>query len=126
MLELSNYEEQIGELRKNISLLDKKYNEIDHNQSLQTNLNKNIKEKINALDTLIKSLDKNLDKQLKKLNQKLTTNISRLQNDINNLSQYRSKPTESKPAHPVQDKPKPQINIDSSNTLEIKEEPLTQ
>jgi len=121
LLELSNYEEQIGELRKNISLLDKKYNAIDHNQNLQTNLNKDIKEKINALDTLIKSLDKNLDKQLKKLNQKLTTNISRLQNDIDNLSQSKSKP-----AQPVQDKPKPQINIDSSNALEIKEEPLTQ
>ncbi|MDM8539091.1 hypothetical protein QUF70_20250 [Desulfobacterales bacterium HSG17] len=126
LLELSNYEEQIGELRKNISLLDKKYNSIDHNQSLQTNRNKDIKEKINALETLITSLDKNLDNQVRKLNQKLTTNISRLQNDIDKLAQSKSKSTESKPAQPVQDKPKPQINIDSSNGVEIKEEPLTQ
>jgi chromosome segregation ATPase len=116
LLELSNYEQQIGELRKNISLLDKRYKKIDQGHSTQTNLNKKSNEKIYELESSVKALTKNFDKQLTTLNQRLTANISRLQKDIDLILQIAPKPN----------KPKPQINIDSSGPVEIKEESLTQ
>jgi len=116
LLELSNYEQQIGELRKNISLLDKKYKKIDQDHGTQTNLNQETGEKIYELESSVKALTKNLDEQLTTLNQRVTANISRLQKDIDLILQIAPKPS----------KPKPQINIDSSGTVEIKEESLTQ
>ncbi len=116
LVELSNYEQQIGELGKNISLLDKKYKKIDQDHSTQTNLNQKISEKIYELESSVKTLTKNLDEQLTILNQRLTANISRLQKDIDLILQIAQKPN----------KPMPQINIDSSGPVEIKEESLTQ
>lgn len=116
LLELSNYEQQIGELRKDISLLDKKYKKIDQDHSKQTNLNKEASEKTYELETSVKTLEKHLDEKLKTLNQRLTANISRLQKDIDLLLKTTPKPN----------KPKPQINIDSSGPVKIKEESLTQ
>ncbi len=116
LVELSNYEQQIDELRKNISLLDKKYKKIDQDYGTQTSLNQETSEKIYELENSVKTLTKNLDKQLTTLNQRLTANISRLQKDIDLMLQIAPKPN----------KPKPQINIDSSGPVEIKEESLTQ
>jgi chromosome segregation ATPase len=116
LLELSNYEQQIGELRKNISLLDKKYKKIDQDHSTQTNLNQETSEKIYELENSVKALTKNLGEQLTTLNQRVTANMSRLQKDIDLILQITPKPN----------KPKPQINIDSSGPVEIKEESLTQ
>jgi len=116
LVELSNYEQQIGELRKNISLLDKKYKKIDQDHGTQTNLNQETGEKIYELESSVKALTKNLDEQLTIINQRLTANISRLQKDIDLMLQITPKPN----------KPKPQINIDSSGPVEIKEESLTQ
>ena len=116
LVELSNYEQQIGELRKNISLLDKKYKKIDQDHRTQTNLNQETSEKIYELEDSVKALTKNLNGQLTTLNQRLTANISRLQKDIDLILQ----------AAPKSNKPKPQINIDSSGSVEIKEESLTQ
>jgi len=116
LLELSNYEQQTGELRKNISLLDKKYKKIDQDHSTQTNLNQETSDKIYELENSVKALTKNLNKQLTTLNQRVTANISRLQKDIDLILQIAPKPS----------KPKPQINIDSSGPVEIKEESLTQ
>ena len=116
LLELSNYEQQVGEFRKNISLLDKKYKKIDQDYGNQTNLNKETSEKIYELETSVKTLGKHLDEQLKTLNQRLTANMSRLQKDIDLLLKTTPKP----------DKPTPQINIDSSGHVKIKEESLTQ
>ncbi|MCP4762729.1 MAG: hypothetical protein GY870_13200, partial [archaeon] len=95
LLELSDFELQIGELRKNNSLIDKK---------------------INSLQTLFNGHTKKTNEQLKALNQRLTTNISKVQKNIDQL--LKAKPKVSKPA--------PQINIDSTNQGEIKEESLTQ
>ncbi|MEN8211860.1 MAG: hypothetical protein ABFR31_09090 [Thermodesulfobacteriota bacterium] len=116
LLELSNYEQQIAELRKDISLLDKKYKKIDQDHNKQTNLNKEVSEKTDELETSVKTLEKHLDKKLKTLNQRLTANISRLQKDIDLLLKTTPKPS----------KPTPQINIDSSGPVKIKEESLTQ
>ena len=116
LLELSNYEQQVGEFRKNISLLDKKYKKIDQDYGNQTNLNKETSEKIYELETSVKTLGKHLDEQLKTLNQRLTANMSRLQKDIDLLLKTTPKPN----------KPTPQINIDSSGPVKIKEESLTQ
>jgi len=116
LLELSNYEQQVGEFRKNISLLDKKYKKIDQDYGNQINLNKETSEKIYELETSVKTLGKHLDEQLKTLNQRLTANMSRLQKDIDLLLKTTPKPN----------KPTPQINIDSSGHVKIKEESLTQ
>jgi len=112
LVELLNYEQQMDEFRKNISLLDKKFKKIDQDNSIQTGLNKENNEKIHKLETTVKLLDE----QLKKLNQRLTANISRLQKDIDLLLQTGQ-------SH---NKPKPQINIDSSGPVEIKEKSLTE
>ena len=116
LLELSNYEQQVGEFRKNISLLDKKYKKIDQDYGNQTNLNKETSERIYELETSVKTLGKHLDEQLRTLNQRLTANMSRLQKDIDLLLKTTPKPN----------KPTPQINIDSSGPVKIKEESLTQ
>ena len=116
LVELSNYEQQIGELRKNISLLDKKYKKIDQDHGIQTNLNKKSNEKIYELESSVKALAKKLNDQLRTLNNRLTANISRLQKDIDLILQIT----------PKINKPRPQINIDSSGSVEIKEESLTQ
>ena len=116
LLEFSNFEERTGELKKNISLLNIKYKKIDQERHAQTSLNKENSEKLNDLQTSIHSIEEKLDKQLQKLNQRLDTNISRLQKNIDLILQTASKP----------DKPKPQINIDSSGAVDIKEESLTQ
>ncbi len=116
LVELSNYEQQIGELRKNISLLDKKYKKIDQDHGIQTNLNKKSNEKIYELESSVKALAKKLNDQLRTLNNRLTANISRLQKDIDLILQIT----------PKTNKPRPQINIDSSGPVDIKEESLTQ
>lgn len=116
LVELSNYEQQIGELRKNISLLDKKYKKIDQDHGIQTNLNKKSNEKTYELESSVKALAKKLNDQLRTLNNRLTANISRLQKDIDLILQIT----------PKTNKPRPQINIDSSGPVDIKEESLTQ
>ena len=116
LMELSDFEVQIGELRKDISLLDKKYNKIDQSYNEQTDLEQKTNQKINDLETLLSTATKKLDKQLKTLNQKLSANISRIQKDIDHISQAASKPSQ----------PQPQINIDSSNQEGIKQESLKQ
>ncbi len=95
LLELYDFELQIGELRKNNSFINKK---------------------INSLQALFNSHSKKTNNQLKILNQRVTTNISRMQKNIDQLSQSK----------PKANKPEPQINIDVSTQGGIKEESLTQ
>ena len=118
LLELSDYEQQIGELRKDLSLLDKRYKRLEQESPSQAFVEKSITELTADMDARAK----NLNTQLGTLNQKLTTNILRLQKDIEQLiSADRLRPVINKTPAPV--KPKPQINIDSTD---IQEEPLTQ
>ena len=117
LLELSDYEQQIGELRRDSSLLDKKYKRLEQEGVLQVTLD----EKIKQVNTDLNHHIKNLDQQIAKLNQKVTANISRLQKDLDRLSNSSSSKTIQKGT-----KPKPQINIDSSESVNIEEESLTQ
>ncbi|NOX32597.1 MAG: hypothetical protein GXP56_02505, partial [Deltaproteobacteria bacterium] len=113
LLELSDYEQQIGELRKDTSLLDKKFKALEQDIVSKAVIDK----KINLLKT-------DLTNQVNSLNKKLAASISRLQKDLDRLSKSMSvkAPKNIKPAG----KPKPRINIDSSGSTDIKEESLTQ
>lgn len=115
LLELSDYEQQIGELRKNVSILGKKLKGFEQ----ETVLNAVIDEKIRQLKKDLNSHMKTLDQQVNKLNQRLTTNLSRIQNDLDQLSK-----TSSSTIKPTDTKPKPKINIDSSEPVTIEEESL--
>ena len=112
LLELSDYDQQIGELRKNISLMDKKYKNLESESVSQAIVDRKITQMENDLNNRMNTLDSLIET----LNQKLEANISRMQKDIDQLSNKSSKST----------KPKPQINIDSSKSVTIKEKPLTQ
>lgn len=103
LLELSEYEHQIGELRKNLSLLDKKIKKVEQDNLTQI-----------SLDRQINILRKELALKLSTLDQKVTTNISRMQRDLDHLL----KTSSNKP------KPSPQINIDSTGSVNIEEELL--
>jgi len=103
LLELSDYEQEIGELRKNLSLMDKKVRKIEQENLSQT-----------ALDRQMNQLKKDLAEELTQMNQKLTTNISRLHRDLDHLLKTTSKST----------KPSAQVNIDSTGSVNIEEEPL--
>jgi len=109
---LSNDDDQIGELRKNFSLMDKKYKNLERETASQAMVNK----KVSQLEDDINARMNKLEGLITTLNLKLLANMSRLQNDINLLSK--------KPSKKV--KPKPQINIGSSKSGTIKEKPLTQ
>jgi len=115
LLELSDYELQIGELRKNLSLLDKKFKGFEQDTVSQAVVD----EKINQLNIDLNNHMKSLGQQVDKLNQKLTTNISRLQKDLDLLSK-----TSPSDIIPTPTKLKPQINIDSSESVTIEEKPL--
>ncbi len=112
LLELSDYDQQIGELRKDFSLMDKRYKNLATESTSQAIVDKQIKQLENDLNNLMNTLDSRIET----LNQKLVANISRLQKDIDQLSNRLSDSTE----------PKPQINIDSSKSGTIEEKPLKQ
>ena len=112
LLELSDYDQQIGELRKDFSLMDKRYKNLATESTSQAIVDKQIKQLENDLNNLMNTLDSRIET----LNQKLVANISRLQKDIDQLSNRPSDSTE----------PKPQINIDSSKSGTIEEKPLKQ
>jgi len=112
LLELSNDDQQIGELRKNLSLMDKKYKNLENESASQAIVDKQIKQLENDLNNRMNTIDSRIET----LNQKLVANISRLQKDIDQLP---NRPSDST-------KPKPQINIDSSDTGTIEEKPLKQ
>lgn len=112
MMELSDDDQQIGELRKNFSLMDKKFRNLERESASQAIVDK----KITQLEDDINNRLNDLDSLIGTLNQKLVANISRLQNDIEQLSNLSSNTT----------KPKPSIIFDSSKSVTIKEKPLTQ
>lgn len=111
MLELSSYEQELGELRKNASLLDKKFNRIEQESASQSVVDK----KISQLKTDVFSQLFKLETQIAALNQKLTANLGRLQKDLDLLI----KSSTSKG-------PQPQINMDTPESDSIDQEPLTQ
>jgi len=65
-----------------------------------------------------------LDRQIQSLDQKLTISLSRLQKETES-SNNSSPPVSAKPQVSEPIKPKPQVNIDSSDPGSIKQKPLT-
>jgi chromosome segregation ATPase len=112
LMELSDADQQIGELRKNLSLLNKKYKNLENESISQVTVDN----KINLLEIDFNNRINIMDNQINTLNQKLVANILRLQKDIEQLSKGSSKSVT----------PKPKTNIDSSKPVKIKEKPLTQ
>ena len=112
LLKLSDDDQQIGELRKNLSLMDKKYKNLESETASQAIVDKQIKQLENNLNNLMNTLDSRIET----LNQKLEANISRLQKDIDQLSNR----------SPDSAQPKLKININSSKPGIIEEKPLKQ
>ena len=112
LLELSDYEQQIGNLRKDLSLLTKRFKGFEQEYLSQSTLN----EKTNKLLEDFQTYSNATNKKIDVLSQKLTTNLRRFQKDLDQLSKSSSSAS----------KPPPQINIDSSGSSNIEEESLTQ
>jgi chromosome segregation ATPase len=114
---LGNYDQQIGELQKDTSLMDKKLKKMEQESLSQARLDERIKFLREELNSHITKLDK----QVQNLDLKLTT---RLQKDMDNLN---TTPSQVSPKIPASEplKPKPQVNIDSSNPSTIKQKSLT-
>ncbi|MBT3177434.1 MAG: hypothetical protein HOG03_10805 [Desulfobacula sp.] len=110
--ELPDSDQELGELRKNFSLMDKKYKNLENESASQSAVDKQMTQLENGLNNRLNTIDS----LITTLNQKLEVNISRLQKEINQMSNKATKNT----------KPKPQINIDSSKPATIKEKSLTQ
>jgi chromosome segregation ATPase len=110
--ELPDSDQELGELRKNFSLMDKKYKNLENESASQSAVDKQMTQLENGLNNRLNTIDS----LITTLNQKLEVNISRLQKEINRMSNKATKNT----------KPKPQINIDSSKPATIKEKSLTQ
>jgi chromosome segregation ATPase len=121
LLELSHYDEQIGELRKNLSLLEKKYKHLEQ----ETISSATLDERLTPLKTDLNHHIKTMDQQVDTLNRKLTANISRLQKDLDLLMNLSSPKTSTQKTPPLF-KPTPQINIDSSDSVKIEQESLVQ
>jgi chromosome segregation ATPase len=114
---LGNYDQQLGELQKDLSLMDKKLKKMEQESLSQVKLD----EKIKFLREELNSHITKLDKQIQNLDLKLTT---RLQKD---LDKSNTTPSQVSPKIPPSEplKPKPQVNIDSSNPSPIKQKSLT-
>jgi len=108
----SSDDPQVDELRKEVSLLDKKYKTLTSESVSKLSLDTQIKELENNLSTRMTTLDN----QVKTLNQKLVANILRLQKEIDHLSKGSSSSI----------KPKPQIDADISRPVKIKEKSLAE
>lgn len=119
--DLSDYEQQIGELRKNLSLLEKKFKYFDENAVTKTNAKKDMEQMTADFSSQIK----NINTYINKLDQKLASNYTRLQKDIDILSKTAS--SISAPANSNStDRVAPGINIDSTDSTQIEEESLNQ
>ncbi|MCK5837659.1 MAG: hypothetical protein KAH09_10365 [Desulfobacula sp.] len=121
LLELSHYDEQIGALRKALSLLAKKYNRLEQ----ETISSATLDERLTPLKTNLTHQIKTIDQQVDTLNRKLTANISRLQKDLDLLMNTPLPKTSTQKTPPLF-KPTPQINIDSSDAVKIEQKSLVQ
>lgn len=110
LLELSDYEQQIGELRMNLSLLDKKYKRLYQETISQVQLD----EKLIQLKTDLSAHMEKIDEQVDTLNRELLSNIARIQKDIDLLPASFS-PKNSTRKIPTGTTPKPQIKIEEES-----------
>ncbi len=118
---LAAYEQQLAELKKNLSLMDKKLKSMEQDMVSQARLDDQFKRMKEELSAGIASAEK----QIQALDKKLTGQIAKLQKDM-------TAPTNAAPAkaplptvtEPV--KPKPQIHIEPSAPTRIQQQPLTE
>ncbi len=108
LLELSDYEQQIAQIRKDLSLIDKRCRQLESG-----NVSKP------ELDKKIKSLKAQLESEIKQINAKLQSLDRKLKTGVQKPSAVKAKAKASKPL--------PRINIDESGSGSvIKETPLSQ
>ena len=121
LLELSDYEQQIGVARKDLSLLDKKYKRLEQEQLSKELFNTQI-------DQIKKDMASQYDaytQEINRLENKLATDSAQLKNKIDQLAG--SVPSNNKSKQPVTNtKPTPQVNINPSSSSGIKQKPLNQ
>lgn len=118
LAELGNYNQQLGELQRDLSLMDKKLKKMEMEGLSQAKLD----EKIRLLKEDLNSGITKLDKQVQTLDLKLTTTMAKLQKELD------ASPPSSSPAPqkiPVSEPVKPKVNIDTSNPATIKQKVLT-
>jgi chromosome segregation ATPase len=115
LLELSDYDLQIGELRKNVSLLDKMVKNLEQQMVTHTTLEQGLADQ----KTELASQMMKLDSDVQSLSQQLSANISRLQKDIDLLIKTAAEADSSTPVS----KPEPQVSIEPDG---IEEESLSQ
>lgn len=113
LLELSDYEQQIGLLRKDLSLLDKKFKRMEQAQVSQADLTK----ETDLLKKDIAAQKKTFAQQLVILEDKLAADIIALKKKMG--------VQKSSAAAPVQ-KPKPQVNIEPTLPNKVSQQPLAQ
>jgi DNA repair exonuclease SbcCD ATPase subunit len=111
LLKLSDYDQQIGELRMNGSLLDKKYKALEQDIVLKSALEKNLSQLKSKLNRQIEELEVQIDI----VEQKMNANIPQLQKEIELLLKSSSSKNPAGSASTV-----------PSNSVEIEEKPLTE
>ena len=118
LLELSDYEQQIGILRKDLSLLDKQYRRLE-----QDHLSKTAHEK------QYQALQQELRTRLDQLKTSFLQDTAQLSEQIEDLSKSVSAlktETKTPPDPDLPAKPAPQVNIEPNPQETIKRQPLTQ
>lgn len=118
LAELGNFNQQLGELQRDLSLMDKKLKKMEMEGLSQAKLD----EKIRLLKEDLNSGITKLDKQVQSLDLKLTTTMAKLQKELD-ASTPSSSPAPQK--IPVSEPVKPKVNIDTSNPATIKQKVLT-
>lgn len=96
LLELSDYEEQIGIARKDLSLLDKKFNKLEKEYLQKTEFeaeSKQIQEDMAKLKSLEEQHVANLKKQLSELKRQFSSESERLSRKIDQLSKTKNSST---------------------------------
>ncbi len=113
LLELSNYEQQIGELKKDFSLMDKKVRRQEQESLSQADMDKALSE----LKSQFSSRLSKFENKITALDKKLAANISRLQKDLDLLVKQSSSTSTG---------PTPQITVDVKESGAIEEKALTE
>ncbi|MCF6246588.1 MAG: hypothetical protein L3J69_04420 [Desulfobacula sp.] len=111
LLELSVYQQELGELRKNFSLLDKKFKRYEQ-ESVSLPM---VNEKMDRLNSDLSNQLSKIKIQVAALNKKLAANLTRLQKDLDLLIKSS-----------MSQGPQPQINIDAADANSIDQAPLIQ
>lgn len=120
LLELSDYQQQIGLLRKDLSLLDKKIAKIEQTQVSKTTFQKEIQ----RIQTLLEQKEAQLNAKIAQLEKKLSSTTKTLNKRIDSVS--KSKSTTTIRPSSVPSGPTPQVSIDPPSPGGIQEQPLTQ